>query len=255
MKRYIHVMFLFAFCFNSDSFGVLLYDIDFSPPIHVVGSQMTVGYGPIPRNTPTEVWAGQQIVVSSYSYLTQQPIKMVPGDPSVGGDYRYSQFELDLSTFNYPIYRLDLDMCLEKMKINSWDGFSITFDVPTVVRLDFENNGTISEYNPHNIIGLYNQGELLSMSILVNLLTNTWDIRCNSQHLYTGQFFYPVPANPDLPTYIRSIRFNLVDDLDYSDIPVSAIDNIKVQGIPEPSTLLLLGLGVPILSGFLRRKK
>ena len=146
-------------------------------------------------------------------------------------------------------------MCLEEMKTDSWDSFAVLFDVPSTIRLDFENNGTISEYNPHHIIGSYNQGELLSMSILVNLLDNTWGISCNSQHLYTGQFFYPVPAMPDLPTNISTIRFNLTDDLAYSNIPVAAIDNIKVQGLPEPSSLFLLGLGVPILSGFLRRKR
>ena len=33
------------------------------------------------------------------------------------------------------------------------------------------------------------------------------------------------------------------------------IDDVQMEVIPEPSTIFMFGLGVPILSGFLRRKK
>ncbi len=231
MNKYIYILVVLILIFEAEVFSDVLYDIDFSSPTHVVGEQMTVGYGPVPRNTPSMSNFGEQIVVTSYGSLTEQPIQLIPDTSSIN-PYAYSQFRLDLSTFEYPIYRLDFDVYLENMTVGSWDGFTALFDVPVTVRLNFTNEGNIvgRHYNP---IGSFDFSQLLSMSILVDLPDNTWSITCNSEHLYTGQFFYPYPAHPDLPTFIRSIRFSLRDDLADSVAPGAAIDNIKVIGISE----------------------
>ena len=234
IKKYIYTLAILIIIFEAEAFSNALYDIDFSSPTHVVGTQMSVGYGPVPRNTPSESIFGEQIVVTSYSSLTQQPVQLIPETTS-RNPYGYSQFKLDLSTFNYPIYKLDFDVDIENMTAGGWDTFRLLYDVPTVVRLDFTNDCNIFTYIGYhnNPIGSFDFGQLLSMSILVDLPENIWSITCNSEHLYTGQFFYPYPAHPDLPSYIRTIRFNLADDLTDSVVPGAAIDNIKVFGISE----------------------
>jgi hypothetical protein len=236
MNKYIYILVVLILMFEVDVFSDVLYDIDFSSPTHVVGEQMTVGYGgPVPRNTPSMSMCGfgEQIVVTSYGSLTQQPVQLIPDTP-LKHLYGHSQILLDLYTFNYQIYRLDFDVCIENMTAGSWDRFTASFDVPDVVNLKFTNEGNIVVGRHSNPIGSFDFGQLISMSILVDLPENTWSITCNSEHLYTGQFFYPYPNRPHLPGYIRTIRFNLADDLTDSVLAGTSIDNIKVIGISKP---------------------
>jgi hypothetical protein len=240
-------------CCICTAFGELLYDIDFSSPIHTVGQQMTIGAGSIPSRTASRNNFGEQIVISSCYGLTEQPVKLVPGDtPLVDRDY--SQFQLSMSEFSYPSYKLDFDVCISGMS-SGWDGFTLLFDVPTVVRLHFSNNGYIIENDSRrdNIIRAYESQELLSMSVLVDIPTNTWSISCNSEHLYEGQFFYTYPAHPEPPEYVNSIRFNLCDDLGTHTVPVVCMDNIRVFGVPEPATVVFLMLGSVLVKGRRRR--
>lgn len=226
---------------NCSANAALLYDITFSEPYHALGEQINTDNGPIPRYGPSEIFWGSQIVRTSFGPLTNRPAEFLP-ELTPMGYFIYSQIQFDISVLGeYPKYKLDFELCIENMPGEELDNFSITYDVPSVVRIDFENDGTIKE-NRH-IIGYYDFGDLLSMSILVDLPKNTWSISCNAEDLYTGQFFYPVPAHPDLPTYISSIRFNLSDDKNDAESPHAAIDNIKIYGIPEPGTVLILGLG------------
>src|SRR3712207_2814812 len=82
----------------------VLYDVDFNGPPHVVGAEPAYGFGPFPRETPTE---GGQIfqplgsadIVSSFGPLTNRPVKLkaldgTPNDPCFLGGVDL-QFDLD----------------------------------------------------------------------------------------------------------------------------------------------------------------
>ncbi|MDD5063174.1 MAG: PEP-CTERM sorting domain-containing protein [Phycisphaerae bacterium] len=225
-----------------------IYNIDFSSPAHTVGSQMTTGDSPPPRNTPTESIFGDQIVRNSFGSLTQQPVELIPED---SGFLRYSQFKLDLEfTEHYPVYRLDFDVYMENFMAGAYDNFVVLFDTPSVVRLDLNSYGNILEngYLTYgDIIGSFDFGQTVSMSVTVNMENNLWSIYSNSNHLWTGQFFHTSQAYPEPPDIIESIRFSLRDDSDFTNIPGCAVDNIRVIGAPEPATVLLLGLGAAFL--------
>ena len=232
----------------------VLYDIDFSSPTHTVGSQMTTGEGSPPRDTPTASVFGDQIVRDSFGTLTEQPVELIPDDS--GYHMPYSQFRLDANfAGDYPAYRLDFDVYLENFTTGSDDDFVVIFDTPSVVRLDLNSEGNIVENGyltgpSGTIIGSFDFGETVSMSAIVDLEDNLWSIYCNSNHLWTGQFFHTSQAYPELPDIIDDIRFNLQNDTDFPSIPLCAVDNIQLTGLPEPATVLLLGLG-----GLLLRRK
>lgn len=230
----------------------ILYNIDFSSPTHTVGSQMTTGEGPPPRNTPTQSTFGDQIVRDSFGTLTQQPVELIPDD-SEYIPHPYSQFRLDLEfTEHYPVYRLDFDVYLENFIAGSDDNFDVVFDTPSVVRLDLNSNGDIVENGyltspSGTIVGSFDFGQTVSISAIVDLEDNVWSIYSDSNHLWTGQFFHTSQAHPEPTGIIESIRFNLRDDTDFTNMPACAVDNIQVTGLPEPATLLLLGFGAMML--------
>jgi hypothetical protein len=229
--------------------GDLLYDIDFSSPLNQVGSQMTINSGgSVPFRTASESKFGEQIVMSQWGALNEQPAVLVPGKSGSLTLYGYSQIVLNMSQFNYQAYKINFDLCITQLNQGTWDGFDFMLDVPVTTPVSFENDGRILADFQYPV-GRFSLNEKINVSVLVDLLKNTWSIQCNSNS-YSGQFFYPYPVHPTLPTSINSIRFNLADDFGDNIVSGAAIDNIKVYGIPEPGKFLLVGIG-----GLLLRKR
>jgi hypothetical protein len=52
---------------------VLLYDVDFGTPPHVVGQPPVLGDGPAPRNTASTIPMGEPLVVAALGALANQP--------------------------------------------------------------------------------------------------------------------------------------------------------------------------------------
>jgi hypothetical protein len=214
----------------------ILYQIDFSTPPHIVGSPMVMESGHPTRHTASSSLHGTQQVVSSYLGFTQQPLKFIA--LPVFNDRSYSQFRLALDDMMpYPHYTLSFDLSLGDFNpASAWDEFVVLFDTPSIVRLDFRKDGTIRENgstsNGHTI-GTFNFGEPFSMSVEVDLPTNTWIIYKDSCLLFEGQFLYPGGGYPIPPEIMVAVRFNLVDTRNDSYTVSAAIDNIILSGSPE----------------------
>ncbi len=243
------------FLSSSLSFGDLLYDVTFSSPPHVVGQVPAVQYSGTPRLCPTYIVFGGSTVVSSVGALLDQPVHLVP--TPTGGGYNYAQFQFNLAgqygfPTNYPDYHLGMDLFLDHFGAN--DVFSILVDTEYSVRLDLTGSGTIVRYavpsGPMIQMGEFPFGAAFSLGLDIDLPRNTWTLAVNQQPTYTGQFYYPTPAHPDLPGSIFSLRLNVADDPNTTSTPDVALDNFTITGIPEPATGVTTVLGVLLLAGW-----
>src|SRR6185503_11975855 len=113
------------------------------------------------------------------------------------------------------------------------DFLSVIFDTPTVVRLDFTDQGTILQNE--SSVGTFQFGQIVHITALVDLTLNQWTISRNGTQLFQGLFFHTVPAAPVPPTSISFVRINFADSVALPGSPVAMIDNVRIQGIPEPS--------------------
>ena len=225
--------------------GELLYDATFSSPIDVVGQPAAIQSTGTPRFSPTYDRFGDSRVVSAFGGLLDQPLQLVP--TSVG-PFNYAQLQFDIgstSFYGFPVdyryYHIGMDVFLDHFDAN--DTFSLLFDVPGAVRLDLSGDGTITQPRPAAdpvVLAEVPFGTALALAADINLPGNQWTISVNSQPIYTGQFFYSVPANLNPPGSLFSFRINLSDDPSTPHVPDAAIDNIVVTGtIPEPDALML----------------
>jgi hypothetical protein len=222
--------------------GIVLYDVTFSSPPHVVGQRTLVQTTGTPRTGPTYDLFGDSRVVSAFGGLLDQPLHLVPTRVN---QFSYAQLQFDIGNAslygfptNYAFYHVGMDVFLDHFGTN--DTFSLILDVPGAVRMDLSGNGTISQPRPAGnpvVMGDVPFGTTFALAADIDLPSNQWTISVNQQEIYTGQFCYPVPANPDPPDSIFSFRINLSDDPSTSSVPDAAIDNIVVMGtIPEPGT-------------------
>ncbi len=220
------------------------YDIDFSSPTHSVGSAPTTDSG---SNTPSSVVFGQPVVGNSLGALTDQPL--VFNTTGNGGCCSYDQIRLDVGA-GYDNYQLSFNMSSENfVNTGANNRFTLLFDTPEVRNVYF-GNGDISIFQPSisSTIGSFADGDLVSMLIDIDLVTNTWDIFQNGSLLHNG--FFDTSGGD-----IESIRFSYgstsstnFDSVGLDDILLTS----QVATVPEPSVWMLMGLG---LLGLMRLNK
>lgn len=239
------------------SFGDLLYDVTFSTPPNQVGQSPYLDTTGSPRVGPTQNVFGHSKVANSIGDLTNQPVQLIPGP---AGSFSYGQLQFDLGDSaiyafptNYPYYHLQMDVFLDHLATN--EHFTVLVDSPYASSIDFYGTGIISRnvhasdpYYPNRPIGTFQFGTMFTLAIDLDVPANSWTITYNTQQIYSGQFYLPTPADPELPTSIRAFRINLADALSVPDIPTAAVDNIEVYGIiPEPQTISLTILFLALL--------
>jgi len=224
------------------------YDIDFSSPTHTLGSVPATGPS---SDTPSSVVFGQPVVESSLGALSDQALVFNTTGNTTPCCF-YDQIELDLNA-GYDNYQLSFDLSTDNyVDSGSTNNFAVLFDTPQVRRIDFENSGDVSTYQPFlgtSTIGtdVFDDNELLSMLVDIDLGLNTWDIFLNSSLLHSG--FFDTSGSD-----IGSVRFSL-GSASTTHFDSVGLDNILLTsrvGVPEPSTLMLLGAG---LLGFSQLRK
>lgn len=217
-----------------------LYDIDFSSPLHSVGSTPATG-----SSTQAVTWVSDDkpIVLDSFGVLTNQPLVYNPEGKRENFDH--NQIGLHIyQAFKY--YHLSFQMTTEDL-INSGYLFGVVFDpspeLSTMYGLVFDGaeGMTLLQSTEGNntilFLGAFNDNALFNISIDIDLINNVWSIDSGLVPVHTGIF------NSD----IASIRFLLQpEDYDTEVDPTVAIDNITLTAsnpVPEPGALCLFGLG------------
>ena len=226
-------------------FGADLYHLTFDSPIHTVGSPVSTGVSSTPRSTPSARIFGTSVVVPTFAGVNNPAMRFVPTNVT-DSSFTYSQYAFDLTPFKgFTQYRVDFDLILSNFQTDGGpfgttpteDFFSLIFDLPSVVRLDFTDLGFIHEKTGN--VGSFQFGTVMHIATEVDLARNEWGILKDGIELYRGQFFYPYPAAPNLPTTIGAIRLNLADSVSFPGSPIAEMDNLRIQ-VPEPSATSLI---------------
>lgn len=211
------------------------YNIDFSSPEHTI-SQPPATSSSI--TTPSEIVFGEPIVSKSLGALKDQPLVF----NSLGNRpiFYYDQIELSMDRGN-GFYYTSFDITTLNL-IGSRNHFVVLFDTPTCENITFQFDGKIDLFGKTQID--YQNNELLHLEILINIAEKDASIFVNGNKEYEGDFR---PGE-----YFRSIRFShgLKSSASSQDnSSFVGIDNIIVADyvVPEPATLLLLGLGGLVL--------
>jgi hypothetical protein len=205
--------------------ATVLYDIDFTPPdtgtYHVVFGSPTVqsSVGPF---TDALVFHA----VSTYDQISLAINSSAP------------QFDIQYDVFGHNL-------------VNSLYDFSLTLDTPEVRTIDL--NGHTNEiyvYQPSagdtSLLALTND-QVYHFEIFVNLGANLWTVTINGVQKYSHAFG---------ATSLQALRFTMDPSVGGTgDMPgtYAALDNIKVNAIPEPSAFALIASG--LAAGLLLRRR
>jgi len=218
--------------------AVTLYDIDFSSPVHSVGAEPTVGAGPFPRETISEIKFGSPQVVAGEDSLADQPLVLSDGEPTGFGS-TYEQIQLDLGQ-NADLYELEFDLFLSGFSLESSDSFALQLDRAgfegfTALGFDVANGLRYSLYGPGTDIGLFgswNQDVVMSVRVEADV-ANDW-LRWFVDDV-------EVKSSPWAASDLATLRLNLTEGTAAGGPQAQAtLDNLVIRAIPEPSAGALL---------------
>jgi len=250
LKRFVFVFAtLAAAAVFSESAGgdVVLYDVEFGSPAHTVGAPPMVGFGAIPRTTPTSQRAAT--VESSVDGLSGPAVSFLPKAGSTSGvsfwlgsgsDPRTGDPGLDVQ---FPAYAIEMDVAVQALLESSLPGddpdFKIELEAPLphqlrftrdrIVRaITFDDSG-ISETR----VGTFAFGQPIHLRLLAELTAHRWSIDIDGVRAFTGAF----------PNEGSLWNVNVVLNRT-SLIAAAGIDNVRITGVPEPTVGLLLAVGL-----------
>jgi hypothetical protein len=210
-----------------NSFGQILYDIDFSTPPQTANHLVVVGAGP---DFPTAIQFGLPMVVSSFGGLTNQPLRldMAGNSPS----FYYDQISLSIPDVSNAHLRVEFDFESHAL-IGSTGQFTVLFDTPTVRNVIFDSNGNVRLLNRsptgyyETSIGSFSDDLTTRIAIDIDQLNNSWSVYSGSALL--GSAYFAADER------ISSIRFSfgLPSSILQPDQSAVGIDNLVVAVIPE----------------------
>jgi hypothetical protein len=125
---------------------VLLYDVDFGTPPHVVGQPPVIAWGSVPRETPTSINFGDARVVAQQGVLADQPCAF--GNGTTGYD------QIQFATFHtgvpsYERYHVEIQVLVDTLVYTPLhEGFAVIVDVPWTLPILFHSNKTILVNQP-----------------------------------------------------------------------------------------------------------
>jgi len=227
------------------------FDINFSSPLHQVGSPPTFGTGP---GTPTRNVFGTEQVVSGFGALADQPVVLNTAGNSPG--FFYDQFSLSLG-YNQDTYHISFDVYTEGL-IGSLNQFSMIMDFKSVTSFILASSGKISPAfwggpagNPS-----YLDRHQMHVDISLNPRNNRGVTLLDGVLVGDGQII----GNSN-PGDLQSVRFSL-GLTGFGSIPDNrsyvALDNIVVTNgfvVPESGTPALALLSALFAMSFRGRSR
>jgi hypothetical protein len=135
----------------------------------------------------------------------------------------------------YPAYHVEMAVLLDPLATG--DQFKVFVDATTAHNVEFTPAGQIKANvlgsgGYSNVIGSYTAGTPLFLEIDMNIDLDEWTISADGSPLFSGDF----PSSQ-----LRDVRVSMRSAGGPDTV---AIDNVRVSGVPEPATLLLLGVGI-----------
>lgn len=202
---------------------VLLYDVDFSTPPHIVDQPPVVGFGDAPRNRPTANVFGRPLVVATVGALTDQPLAL---DHFGANRLEQTAFGLGLSdggfADQFPSYHIEMKVVIETMPADA--EFSIFTDAPTAHNVKFRSGGEIAAVvlgtGGYDVtIGSYTLGVPLFLEIDLDLGSQLWSISVDGSPLFTGAF----------PSQAGNMRMMRLSMSTASGSSLVAVDDIRIS--------------------------
>lgn len=221
--------------FTNTTYGEIYYDIDFSSPVHVVGQSPTIDGSP---ETPSSILYGNPTVVASYGQFTDQPLLFNTEGNKLSPFYETINLSMNKGK---GFYYTSFDLLTHNL-IGSRNSFTIFFDNPYAGGLTFANFGRMNT----GVFDFFEDDVPMHIEVMTDFINNNYKVLINRQIICDKQYFTP-GHNPEVSDLVM-IRFHLGLDIWTNEPDVSsyvAVDNIIVADyvVPEPATLLLLGLG------------
>lgn len=150
------------------------------------------------------------------------------------------------------IFRVSFDVFTSGL-VGSVDSFTVLFDTPEVRRLDFEGSGDIAVFNPGNSgswvskVGTYADREAIHVDINFDLAGDLWNIALNGLNVYSNRIG---------GDRLDAIRFShgavTTNVIDFN--ATSYLDNVHIEQVPLPASVVLFGSGLAGLFSATRRR-
>ncbi len=210
-----------------------LYDVDFGTPPHSLGQPPTTGAGAFPRDVPTDLLGTGIEVVAGSGALSDQPAQL-SGDAT-----QFIGFSLSGSGFD--AFQITLDLLPSSLAFGTEARLSV--DTPSTNSMNFRWNGDIAIFDGDLTLGVvdtFTVGTLLQVAIDFDLGAGAWSIDVNGNEIHAGSLLGTLTA----PAFRIGAFGN-----DYTILA----DNVQIAGVPEPSTGVLLAMGLGWIAARHRR--
>jgi hypothetical protein len=207
---------------------VVLFDVDFATPPHVVGAPPVLAEGRAPLDGPSEV-RGDTLVVESLGPLQDQPCR-VAGVPD---EYSGCTFR---PVGAYERHCLELDVAIDELSgIVFQDNFVILLDTPKAHSIRWRTTGEITVFapgvTPQSVtIGTWAPGQATHVRVDADLIAGTWSIELDGLLAFAGAL--------GEPEALRTVRVLLSS---YLARNTAGFDNLLLTGEGE--------FGPPFCSG------
>jgi len=221
--------------------ATLLYDVDFGSPPHVLGALPVEAGGALPRETVSDVWFGDPIVVEAVGALDDQPL-WFHGGTLLSTPQRYlEQIAFDVGA-GAERYRLEFDVLVDRLAAAA-DRFVIFLDRtgPAITRFEFRGDGRIQVGTGADWPGSFVEDVVISVSVVVDPVLDRWSLDVDGARIHEGAWI-----SDDL---VR-VRFALDEYSAELGNPQASVglDNVRIYAIPEPAAAALVALGLLCLA-------
>lgn len=221
-KSIILVMCTYA----STVLGHLIYDITFESPTHTVGAPPAVGLGP---NTPDSIWPGWAVGTNIAGFSSQA---VFPSNPIVAG--RMELFPVYPFTPDELLFSFDMAMLVSPGVGSSASGDIVAGPMFSSVGLSFWPSGEftvwVDDPQTNSAFGNWTDNTIYHIAMLWDYVDSRFSITVD------GQLAFSAPMASTLAPDLISVGASFVE-------PGFAIDNIRLEIIPEPQIMALLLVG------------
>jgi hypothetical protein len=236
---------------------ILLYDVDFNGPPHVIGATPAFGFGSYPRATPTSgggyaaFSTGTAFVVSGAGTLVNRPTRLTaiddtPNDPTHLGlvDLLFDLTDPQISSLDR--FHASVDVLPSQLRTST--GLGIFFDASTIHSVQFWPDGNIRIIDAtgvNTVVGQYSSETVYHVQMAFDRAHSQWSAAINGVPVYSG---------PTDETNMDRFRIAMSTG-DHFSSSIVFVDNIRVSAdVPEPGTICLTGMTVAGGVFFARRR-